>query len=185
MDKRIARERGLQARRSLSFKEKERLDTLITAKTISRISSYESIGCYVSLKDEVSTKAILKWCFLHHKTVAVPKTMKHTLQFQIIHSFEDLKPGVFHLLEPMTGNVMPVSNIACMVVPLSAYDSQCHRTGYGKGYYDSVLKECQRKIGIAYSCQKVDCIDVDQWDITLDEVVSESIAADAISRQVC
>ena len=58
------------------------------------------------------------------------------------------------------------------MAPLSSYDAENHRTGYGKGYYDSILMDCRNRIGVAFQEQEVDHIDVESHDITLDEIIS-------------
>ena len=68
--------------------------------------------------------------------------------------------------------MIPVQKIDMMIVPLSSYDSKNHRTGYGKGYYDSVLLNCSNRIGVAFQEQEVDQIDIESHDITLDEIIS-------------
>ena len=97
--------------------------------------------------------------------------MENTLQFYKIKSNDDLVPAPFGLLEPNVTEMIPVQKIDMMIVPLSSYDSKNHRTGYGKGYYDSVLCNCINKIGIAFQEQEVDQIDVEPHDVTLDEII--------------
>ena len=80
-------------------------------------------------------------------------------------------PAHFGLLEPKCMDVIPVQEINMMIVPLSSYDSKNHRTGYGKGYYDSVLLNCRNRIGVAFQEQEVDFIDVEPHDVTLDEII--------------
>ena len=58
-----------------------------------------------------------------------------------------------------------------MFVPLSSFDPDHNRTGYGAGYYDSVLGKCPLKIGLAYREQMVEKIDTDPWDVLLDDVI--------------
>ena len=130
------------------------------------------IGCYVSVKDELDTSEILEYCFANNITVCVPKVVGKTLQFYRIDSYHDLMPVHFGLLEPKSMAMIPVQEINMMVVPLSSYDSKNHRTGYGKGYYDSVLMNCGNRIGVAFQEQEVDQIDVEPHDVTLDEIIS-------------
>ena len=172
LDKKIARAKGLQARALLSLKERNQKSHVVSQKVISRIHAGMVIGCYVSIKDELNTSEILKYCFANNITVCVPKVVENTLQFYKIKSSHDLVPAPFGLLEPTLTVHIPVDKIDMMIVPLSSYDSENHRTGYGKGYYDSVLGNCINKIGIAFQEQEVDQIDVEPHDVTLDEIIS-------------
>ena len=172
LDKKIARAKGLQARALLSLQERNQKSHTVCREVISRIHAGMVIGCYVSIKDELNTSEILKYCFANNITVCVPKVVENTLQFYQIKSNYDLVPAPFGLLEPMLTVHIPVDKIDMMIVPLSSYDSENHRTGYGKGYYDSVLMNCRNRIGVAFQEQEVDQIDVESHDITLDEIIS-------------
>lgn len=172
LDKNIARAKGLQARALLSLKERSKKSHTACQEVISRIHAGMIVGCYVSVKDELDTSEILEYCFANNITVCVPKVVENTLQFYQIKSNHDLVPAPFGLLEPNVTEMIPVQKIDMMIVPLSSYDSKNHRTGYGKGYYDSVLLNCRNRIGVAFQEQEVDQIDVESHDITLDEIIS-------------
>ena len=171
LDKISARKAGLAARAALSLEQRQRYDSSIADQAIALIRFYGVIGCYVSMRDEAGTEAILDWCFASGKTVAVPKTAGGTLEFHEIHSRRDLVPGHFGVLEPAGGRMIEPEQIEMMLVPLSAFDAAGNRTGYGKGYYDSILKRCPRKAGLAYPQQQVEQIDADPWDVRLDQVI--------------
>ena len=171
LDKKIARAKGLQARALLSLKERSKKSHAVCQEVISRIHAGMIVGCYVSVKDELDTSEILEYCFANNITVCVPKVVENTLQFYKIKSNHDLVPAPFGLLEPNVTEMILVQRIDMMIVPLSSYDSKNHRTGYGKGYYDSVLCNCINKIGIAFQEQEVDQIDVEPHDVTLDEII--------------
>lgn len=67
-----------------------------------------------------------------------------------------------------------------MLVPLAAFDDRGHRVGYGGGYYDRAierLKACKQKlrlIGIAFDCQKIDCVPDEPHDQPLDAILTET-----------
>ena len=171
LDKKIARAKGLRARALLSLKERSKKSHTACQEVISRIHAGMIVGCYVSVKDELETSEILEFCFANNISVCVPKVVENTLRFYKIKSNHDLVPAPFGLLEPNVTEMIPVQKIDMMIVPLSSYDSKNHRTGYGKGYYDSVLGNCINKIGIAFQEQEVDQIDVEPHDVTLDEII--------------
>ena len=171
LDKKIARVKGLQARALLSLKERSKKSHAVCQEVISRIHAGMIVGCYVSVKDELDTSEILEYCFANNITVCVPKVVENTLQFYKIKSNHDLAPAPFGLLEPNVTEMILVQRIDMMIVPLSSYDSKNHRTGYGKGYYDSVLLNCRNRIGVAFQEQEVDFIDVEPHDVTLDEII--------------
>lgn len=67
-----------------------------------------------------------------------------------------------------------------MLVPLSAFDVQGQRIGYGGGYYDRAIDRLHKKglfpqlIGIAFDCQEVASVPVEQHDVRLHAILTES-----------
>ena len=74
----------------------------------------------------------------------------------------------------MDNNPIDLSILDINIIPLVGFDIHKNRIGYGKGYYDSILKKSKYNIGIAYPEQEVKCIPVEPWDIPLDEVLTIS-----------
>lgn len=74
------------------------------------------------------------------------------MHFYDIHDMNDLKPGHFHVLEPIGCQVTDPQDIDLMIVPLLAYDQKCYRVGYGKGYYDKYFQNdfCGYKLGLLF-----------------------------------
>ena len=171
MDKDTARKTGLSARKSLPEEQRRRYDSSLLKQMIACAKDAELTGCYVSMKDEPDTHAFLRWCFENETPVCVPRVCGNTLTFHRIRSFSELNEGTFGVMEPSGAEELSISSIDLMFVPLSAFDEDHNRTGYGRGDYDSVLLPSMRKIGIAYPEQKVDHIDADPWDIPLDRIL--------------
>lgn len=138
------------------------------------IQKAKIIGCYVSLPGEVETQQLISQLLLTHR-ICVPKVHQDTMDFYEIHSLSDLKKGHFHVLEPVSDHYIAPSDIDCMITPLLAYDQDHYRVGYGKGYYDKYFAGDFHgyKIGLAFSYQYVDHIDIDQYDHCLDEIIHE------------
>lgn len=171
MDKKTARRQGLAARKNIPAHVRSEKSRIIADILIERIRDMHCIGCYVTLNDEVDTEPILQYCLDHDIRLAVPKVTGNTLTFHEIRSFDDLQEGCFRVREPITDREVACEEMDLMIVPLSAFDEENHRTGYGRGYYDSVLKKCRHTAGIAYAEQKVERIKTDPWDVDLDEVI--------------
>ncbi len=65
-----------------------------------------------------------------------------------------------------------------LLVPLVAFDKNFNRIGYGGGFYDRYINKIKKikkiiTIGLAYSFQKVDKIQINKHDIKLDFIVTE------------
>jgi 5-formyltetrahydrofolate cyclo-ligase len=62
-----------------------------------------------------------------------------------------------------------------VIVPMLGFDDNLNRIGYGAGYYDKFLATQQNaiKIGVCFEIGKLDIINIESHDITMDAVVSE------------
>ena len=61
-----------------------------------------------------------------------------------------------------------------MIVPLVGYDTNCYRLGYGGGYYDRYLKDFNAPtIGLAYSFQYIEHYQSEDFDIPLDDIITD------------
>lgn len=85
-------------------------------------------------------------------------------------SLSQLKRTDWGILEPKSGVEVEPSLFDVVIVPLLAYDTEGNRVGYGKGYYDSFLKDCKddcQFIGISFFEAEQDQIDTIPSDIRL------------------
>ncbi len=171
MKKEDARRQGLARRAALSEETRRSYDVSLLNQMKAFAEKAEMIGCYVSMREEPDTHAFLEWCFKNNRTVAVPKVEGNTLCFYTITSLGDLRSGCFGVEEPYQGEPVSLSLIDLMFVPLSSFDGSNHRTGYGKGYYDTILRPSMKKVGIAYPEQYVEEINTDLWDVPLDIIL--------------
>lgn len=63
-----------------------------------------------------------------------------------------------------------------VVVPALAYDKQGYRLGYGGGYYDRFMAELAPQtttIGLCYQCLLLDEVPQNQYDQSVDVVITE------------
>jgi 5-formyltetrahydrofolate cyclo-ligase len=66
-----------------------------------------------------------------------------------------------------------------LLVPLSAFDCNGHRIGYGAGHYDRAIDRLRAKglsprlIGVAFACQEVAEVPFEPHDVALDAVLTE------------
>lgn len=133
------------------------------------------IGVYVSMNNEVDTLNLIECMINDGKYVVTPKVSGAEMDFYHIQSLEDLKEGYFHVLEPTTNQKVEPNQIELMIVPMLAYDQNMHRVGYGKGYYDRYFSRGYQgyKLGLAFKDQEVECIETNEFDYALDEIINE------------
>ena len=65
-----------------------------------------------------------------------------------------------------------------LLIPLTGFDNKLNRLGYGGGFYDRYLAKLENskkilKIGVGFSIQKVSKIPTNQYDIRLDNIITE------------
>ena len=75
-------------------------------------------------------------------------------------------------MEPMGAPFKDFSQIDVALIPGLAFDTNGHRLGRGKGYYDRFLTAFTGKtIGVCFDFQKVAEVPVDAHDVAVDRVV--------------
>ena len=62
------------------------------------------------------------------------------------------------------------------IIPALAFDEYCNRLGFGKGYYDNILKLNKKalRIGLAYDYQILPNLPKNNNDEILDIIISEN-----------
>lgn len=98
--------------------------------------------------------------------------------------FRELVPGA-DLVNTGFGTLGPGPDAAVLdpdllLVPLSAFDGEGNRIGYGAGHYDRAIARLRQKglhprlIGIAFDCQEVAEVPAEAHDVRLEAVLTES-----------
>ena len=134
------------------------------------------IGGYYPYNYELDIINILKKFEKKNYIISLPKIMKNAQMDFFNWSTEDpLEINRYGIPEP-TSTEIKYPNI--LLVPLVAFDKNFNRIGYGGGFYDRYINKVKKNkkiitIGLAYSFQKVDKIEVNKHDIKLDFIVTE------------
>ena len=89
------------------------------------------------------------------------------------------KTGVFGIREPVKEYALPVdpSKIDAVIVPCVVFDRQGGRCGHGAGYYDRFLAKISPsvpKILIAFDAQEAEAVAMEETDLPMDFVITES-----------
>lgn len=155
------RQKYRSLRQSMPQEIKNEKDEAIAAQ-VCRLWQYQGnriLLVYVSTEIEVDTFRIIRQALEDGKQVAVPRCVPDTrnMEFYYIRSTDELKPGMFGVLEPEPNpdNLYQERDGGLCLVPAFSYDWNGYRLGYGKGYYDRFLSRFQGNIvGICYS----DCV---------------------------
>ncbi|MCM8531582.1 MAG: 5-formyltetrahydrofolate cyclo-ligase [Lentisphaeraceae bacterium] len=128
----------------------------------------ESIGSYISMKDEVD----LSFIGFENKKVFLPAYDAESKDYYMarVTSKSDLKEGKFGILEPKQGcSRANESEIDLWFIPGRAFDKAGNRLGRGRGFYDRLLKEESGvKVGVPPNGKVFDEVPVDDWDVKMD-----------------
>jgi 5-formyltetrahydrofolate cyclo-ligase len=139
------------------------------------VKQSKQVMMYYSINHEVATEPIISKLLEMGKTVALPAcTAGKNIRAGIIHSLDELVPGIFGLTEPSASakESDPV-DFDLIVVPGVAFDKNGFRLGHGAGYYDRFLAQTQAyKLGLAYDFQIVDQLLIELHDIPVQALLS-------------
>ncbi|MBQ3513737.1 MAG: 5-formyltetrahydrofolate cyclo-ligase [Lachnospiraceae bacterium] len=176
MDKATIRTQIKQRKRQLSKEEILELShaCIKSLMELDCISNYDIICPYVSYNQEVATWDFIKQLLKEGKKVAVPKVIGDEMEFFYIHQFSDLLPGAYGILEPSSGQTLQEPK-ALVIMPGLAFDKEKNRIGYGGGFYDKYLEKHPDflKVALAYDFQIYEKLDVEQFDIKPDIIVTD------------
>jgi len=131
---------------------------------------------YLSFDNEVETKTLVRELLeKKEKTIIITKIENSKdLALHKISSYEDLQPGPYGILEPAIGSPVRLEDVDLIIVPGIAFDNDGNRVGYGKGYYDELLKTSRAKnVALAYDFQIVPAIPAKEHDIPMDIIITE------------
>ncbi|MCO6185077.1 5-formyltetrahydrofolate cyclo-ligase [Rhizobium sp. L1K21] len=137
------------------------------------------ISGFMPIRSEVDIRPLMADLRSRGAKLCLPVVLdKETIVFR---AFEREAP----LIETGFGTMGPGPDAAIvdpeiMLVPLSAFDDQGTRIGYGGGFYDRAIERLHAKgkvpklIGIAFDLQKVEKVPAEPHDIYLDAILTES-----------
>lgn len=175
--KKAIRKEIFRRRREADLGQIERDSAAICKKVCSlpEFSGAEWIYLYIDCKNEVMTGGIMREALRQGKRVAAPKVIGSDMIFYEIRSLDDLEPGYFGIMEPVSGLPEAGCEDAFLVMPGVAFDGQKHRAGYGGGFYDRYLSEHTGlfKAAVAFEFQILEQVPAEPTDILPDLVITE------------
>ena len=175
----ILRLRDRQSVRDIEQKSMEIMDQVLHLHEYVRA---RGIACYVSKDSEVDTRPLIRKGLDSKRRVLVPVVKKGDIGLffsEIKDLGKELAPGSFDIPEPKPEYLRPESldAVDVLFVPGIVWDKEGYRLGWGRGYFDRVLKmlpEHVRSIGLSFNLQFVSRVPRDQFDLPVNTVVTES-----------
>jgi len=140
------------------------------------ISKKKIVGGYYPVNFEIDILHIFKELEMKGIQLCLPSIKKNNEMDYYSWSTKNLlKLNKYGIPEPeQIKKVIP----DIIFVPLVAFDNRLFRIGYGGGYYDRYIgkisnKKNLLKVGIAHSCQKINRVPTNNYDMKLDIIITE------------
>lgn len=148
------------------------------------------VAAYIPIHSEIDIWPLMLALVDGGHALALPciKRKGHPLDFRVYEIGDKLRRGAFGTREPMRDAAIVTPDI--VLLPLLAYARNGDRLGYGGGFYDRTLQKLRDPkrnmgeiiaCGVAYSGQEVPTLLTDQYDQSLDCVLTET----GIKRYQC
>ena len=138
--------------------------------------SANNLGGYYPSNYEIDDLEILDLLEKKKFKISLPIIKKNNqMDFFKWSNNDPLKINKFGIPEPISSKKFYPD---ILLVPLVSYDNDYNRLGYGGGFYDRYIEKIEKfkkiiKIGLAFSCQKIKNIPLNQYDKKLDFIITE------------
>ena len=159
---------------------KKKLDEQLCERfcSLEEFAACETLFAFISTGIECDTEPIIREAFARGKRVAVPKCRadENEMDFYFIHSYEDLAPGKYGILEPDPDKCETATDwkSGLCLVPGLCFDYDRYRLGFGKGYYDRFISGFGGvTAGVCYSRCIVSELPRGNYDKAVDILVTE------------
>lgn len=145
------------------------------------------IFAYMALNDEVDLSLLIQKALSENKTVAIPKINRENMTMNFFHYHNqksETVDGYCKIKEPVDdAKIIDIEKLqnhkVLILVPGRAFTEEGGRLGRGKGFYDKYLAKLLSLIssdnvfllGVAFSCQIVKELPLDNHDILMNKVV--------------
>ena len=178
-----ARLRGerLAARDALTPAERQQKSLSMTAHGVSGIPFAPGtvISGFMPIRSEVDTRPLMEALRARDGRLVLPVVLdQETIVFRVFEADTPLVKTGFGTTGP--GGDAEILDPDILLVPLSVFDGEGQRIGYGAGHYDRAIARLHAKgrqpvlIGIAFDCQEVPSVPAEPHDVPLHAILTES-----------
>ncbi len=180
MNKKELRVKYKQFRNQLSENEIEEKSIAI-ANALIKLPIWDKTYFHIFLsileQKEIQTEFILHLLAGKDKEIVISKTDFETISLThyLLTDNTTIRKNKFNIPEPEDGIEVTSSKIEVVFVPLLAFDKKGNRVGYGKGFYDKFLSQCNIdtiKIGLSFFEAESVILEISDLDMKLDYCVT-------------
>lgn len=173
------RQRVLALRSALDAGEAGRLGARLQTSVLAQpeFARARRVGCYLALKGEVPTEAIIRQCHAEGRHLCVPGFDRARRVYGFVAYAPDavMTAGPLGIMQPAETVPVAASTLDLVIVPGVAFDACGGRVGHGGGHYDRMLAgSTVFKLAVAFDFQVVEIVPVGHQDILMDAIVTES-----------
>jgi 5-formyltetrahydrofolate cyclo-ligase len=181
--KKEIREAAHAARNALP--NKDELSQVICEKftALPEYAAAKTVMYYVDVRSEVRTRNYLATALTHGKRIVVPYCVDGLLELFHLENMDELEIGAYKILEPrqdlrdVAAKRVQPEDLDLIMVPGVAFDRRGARMGHGFGYYDKLLEHARPDcplVALAFECQFFPDIPVQDHDVFMDKIITES-----------
>lgn len=185
------REQAHENRRAQPEKDEVSRQIMKRFMELPEYQAAETVLFYVDVRAEVRTRNDLENALQTNKRIVVPYCVDGELELFHLEDIDELEIGMYRILEPkselreLDTKRVDVTDLDLIMVPGVAFDPSGGRTGHGKGYYDKLLEHARPEtplVGVAFDCQIFADIPMQDHDIYMDKVVTQTATYTGLGR---
>lgn len=180
MNKKELREEVLNKRDKIVASDREEKDDIIISSLMNNkdYKNSKKIFIYIGFGTEINTLKYIDGFIKDGKEIYVPKVYLKRREIEAIRltSLDMLERSKYGILEPINDEIVDKEELDLIVVPGVAFDREGGRIGYGGGYYDKYFSRNNKtvtNIALAYDCQMVNKVPVEEHDVKVDCIITE------------
>lgn len=130
---------------------------------------------YWAISSELSLSILIEHALLAGKELYLPVCAPDgSMEGARFFKGDKLHYGICRVPEP-TGDVILPEELELIIIPMLAFNGDCYRMGWGKGYYDRYLSRTGAfRLGAAFNCQYDEFMTVMPHDKQLDKIITEA-----------
>lgn len=169
-------------RNQISIEQKLQFADAVRKQCISleEFKNASQVAIYLSVNNELDTQLLIEEIWQNNKTCYLPVISNNTtskiMTFAEYSAVTPMTKNRFGIDEPTPLKFIELSSLDIVFTPLVGFDANCNRIGMGAGFYDSTFQSKTNRplmIGLAYSCQELQNIEPQPWDVPMDYVITE------------
>jgi 5-formyltetrahydrofolate cyclo-ligase len=152
------------------------------ALALPQLQHKQHIALYLANDGELDPYPLMQALWQQGKQLYLPVLHPFTAGYLLfVHYTPDtlLYPNRFGIPEPLPEchRILPLNQLELIFTPLVAFDKTGNRLGMGGGFYDRTLAQLPKNspcdvIGLAHSCQQVEAVPTEAWDIPLKQIIT-------------